>query len=189
MKIYSIKLFYIFIIISIPLLLKAQADDYLNFSEKKETLSVKKVNNQHICLKNIWKNPYFKATTGNLSGMIIGGIIGGFVTAKAFASDTRDKPYAGLDNIGYVGFGVYTGSIIGAATGTTIALGSGLTMQEKGIIFSMSIAPHLVHYGILLNDKTAPAHSKPFKVSFGISFPLSIALPAYYKKCIKTKGK
>jgi len=38
---------------------------------------------------------------------------------------------AGLDNIGYVGFGVYTGSIIGAATGTTIALGSGLTMQEK----------------------------------------------------------
>jgi len=55
----------------------------------------------------------------------------------------------------------------------------------------MSIAtPIFVPFnGILLNDKTAPAHSKPFKVSFGISFPLSIALPAYYKKCIKTKGK
>ena len=189
MKIYSIKLFYIFFIISIPLLLKAQADDYLNFSGEKETLSVRKVNNQYICLKNIWKNPYFKATTGNLSGFALGAIVGGIIFSAIDQTETKGNPDASLKALGVLAMGAYTGGIIGSATGTTIALGSGLTMQEKGIIFSMSIAPHLVHYGILLNDKTAPAHSKSFKVSFGISFPLSIALPAYYKKCIKTKGK
>jgi len=64
-------------------------------------------------------------------------------------------------------------------------LGSGLSFKEKGILFSASLAPHIVHYGILLKNKNSLSHSKPFKISFCISIPLSITLPGcYYKKVI-----
>jgi len=139
-------------------------------------------NNLHL---KYYKKPYIRSIVGNLTGFTLGAIVGSITGGALY---TKGK--YGVGNVIILGYSAYTGAVIGSAAGSTIALGKGLSIKEKSIIFSFSLAPHLVNYGILLNDKNAPAHSKSFKVSFGISFPLSIRLPAfYYKKFIKTKRK
>lgn len=139
-------------------------------------------------LKNdyqVKKKPLLRSAIGNIAGLALGAIAGGFISSSIISTDTKSNPDASLRALSIWAMGAYTGGIIGSATGSTIALGSGLSFKEKGILFSTSLAPHIVHYGILLTDKNSLSHSKPFKISFCISIPLSITLPSfYYKKVI-----
>jgi len=128
------------------------------------------------------QSPYVKAAIGNVTGMIMGGLFGGIMSTGIFGN-----PDDGLYNVGLFITGMYSGGIIGAATGTTIALRTGIKSRDCFKIFLYSLAPHLVHAGLVVNNlKNNKSIDEPAIVySIGFSIPLSVILPIWeYKKLI-----
>jgi gas vesicle protein len=138
------------------------------------------------------RSPLVKATIGNSTGMAIGGIIGGITALRIWGIDATDNPDAGLGNVFIMAAGMYYGGVFGAATGTTIALKKGLSQHERIKTFLLSLAPHLlpsrlIMSGLGINDQRRS--STLLKVTFVVSFPLSIGLPAIYYHNLMKKRK
>jgi len=202
MKNYSIKLFHIFIIISTPLLVKAQANDYFNFSGEKETLSVRIVNNQYIfhnqdifryssfekkklnTLKIYSKrNTYARALRGNIFGGLAGGLAGLYVAnLLTDKRNIRGNPDHSMAAAMQIAIGGYIGVVLGSPIGTTYTLRENLSLKQKGTIFAISMAPYISHICLsyLAHQFKVQKSYRIFFISFGVSIPFSAILPAYY---------
>jgi hypothetical protein len=140
---------------------------------------------------------YLKATIGNLTGMVIGGVSGvaisGYFWRKAHPNiNNASHPDVGLSSIPYILTGFFSGGMLGSAIGTTIALRSGMTNIERLKIFTISLTPYFVPLTLMLSDLKGDdrkRHPTLFRITLGVSIPLSVCLPAWeYKRLLKLKN-
>lgn len=132
---------------------------------------------------------YKRAILGNIIGIAAGSLLGAFIMPVVWQPITGVRIEPGLGAMGVVLAGMYGGGIIGAATGTTISLRSGITNWERIKIFSLSLAPHLIHAGIVISQvKDTNILTRTNITIVAISIPLSAIIPALeYNRIIKTK--